>query len=176
MANKYIYIYIHTPLKFKSETLRPLLESTKSSNKEINSISLDYGSVELPKSSTRSVFSVVTWNDTIKKILEYFSFSHKWVCMKRVVAWFLLVKHIDSCIKIPVFQWCFAIYARFTNSLLLCQWKMHSSYFSYFKGTVIQIEKSPIKDRLRISKVSWKFCVPTIFNFAIIYPWNLLFS
>ena len=44
------------------------------------------------------------------------------------------------------------------------------------KGTVIQIEKALINDRLRVSKVSWKFYIPTIYNFAVIYPWNLVFS
>ena len=39
-------------------------EATKPSNKEINSVVLDD---ERPESSTRSVFSVVTWNDTTKK-------------------------------------------------------------------------------------------------------------
>ena len=42
------------------------------------------------------------------------------------------------------------------------------------KGTVMQIEKPLIKDRLGISKVFWKFRIPTIYNFAVIYPWNLL--
>ena len=37
------------------------------------------------------------------------------------------------------------------------------------KGAVMQIEKALINDRLRVSKVSWKFCIPTIYNFAVIY-------
>ena len=40
----------------------------------------------------------------------------------------------------------------------------------------MEIEKALINDRLRVSKVSWKFGIPTICNFAVIYPWNLLFS
>ena len=44
------------------------------------------------------------------------------------------------------------------------------------KGTVMQIEKALINYRLCISKVSWKFRIRTICNFAIIYPWNLLLS
>ena len=43
------------------------------------------------------------------------------------------------------------------------------------KGTVMQIEKAPIQDRLCISKASWKFRISTIYSFSIIYPWNLLF-
>ena len=43
------------------------------------------------------------------------------------------------------------------------------------KGTVKQIEKALINDRLRVSEVSWKFCISTIYNFAVIYSWNLLF-
>ena len=37
------------------------------------------------------------------------------------------------------------------------------------KGTVIQIEKALINDRLRVSKESWKFRITTIHNFAVIY-------
>ena len=37
------------------------------------------------------------------------------------------------------------------------------------KGTVMQIEKALINNRLRVSKVSRKFRIPTIYNFAIIY-------
>ena len=44
------------------------------------------------------------------------------------------------------------------------------------KGTVMQIEKALINDRLHVQKVSWKFLITTIYNFTVIYPWNLLFS
>ena len=44
------------------------------------------------------------------------------------------------------------------------------------KGTVMQIEKVLINDCLRISKLSRKFRMPTIYNFEVIYPWNLPFS
>ena len=44
------------------------------------------------------------------------------------------------------------------------------------KGTVMQIEKAMINDRLRVLKVSWKFRIPHGYNFAVMYPWNLLFS
>ena len=44
------------------------------------------------------------------------------------------------------------------------------------KGTVMQIEKALLNDRLRVLKVSWKFLIPTIYNFAVICPWNLLFT
>ena len=40
----------------------------------------------------------------------------------------------------------------------------------------MQIEKALINDCLHVSKASWKFCIPTIYNFAAIYLWNLLFS
>ena len=45
-----------------------------------------------------------------------------------------------------------------------------------FKGTVMQIEKALINDPLRVPELSWKFRIPTIYNFVVIYPWNLLFS
>ena len=34
----------------------------------------------------------------------------------------------------------------------------------------MQIEKALINDRLRISKVSLKRRIPTVYNFAVIYP------
>ena len=40
----------------------------------------------------------------------------------------------------------------------------------------MQIEKALINDRLRVLKVSWKFRISAIFNFAVIHLWNLLFS
>ena len=42
------------------------------------------------------------------------------------------------------------------------------------KGTVMQIEKALIIDGLRISTATWKFRIPTIYNFSVIYPWTLL--
>ena len=44
------------------------------------------------------------------------------------------------------------------------------------KGTVMQMEKTLINDRLSVSNVCWKFRIPTIYNSAVIYQWNLLFS
>ena len=38
------------------------------------------------------------------------------------------------------------------------------------KGTVMQIEKALINDRLRVSKVSWKLRILTIYSFAVIHP------
>ena len=40
---------------------------------------------------------------------------------------------------------------------------------SLFIGTVMQIEKELMDDRLRVSKV---FRIPTIYNFGVIYWWN----
>ena len=36
------------------------------------------------------------------------------------------------------------------------------------KGKVMQNEKALIDDRLRVSKVSWKFLIPAIYIFAVI--------
>ena len=44
------------------------------------------------------------------------------------------------------------------------------------KGTVMQTGKALLNDHLRVSKVSWKFRILIIYNFAVIDPWNLLFS
>ena len=38
------------------------------------------------------------------------------------------------------------------------------------KGTVMQIEKVLINDRLHALKASAKFRIPAIHNFAVIYP------
>ena len=40
----------------------------------------------------------------------------------------------------------------------------------------MQIEKPLVNDHLRLSKVSWKFGIPTIQNFSVVYLWNMLFS
>ena len=40
----------------------------------------------------------------------------------------------------------------------------------------MQIEKALVNDHLHVLKVSWKLRFPTIYNFAVNYPWNLLFS
>ena len=45
-----------------------------------------------------------------------------------------------------------------------------------FKSTVMQIEKALINERLHVSKVFRKFTILVTYNFAVIYPWNLLFS
>ena len=46
----------------------------------------------------------------------------------------------------------------------------------HIKGAVMQIKKALVNDRLRVSKLSRKFCVPAIYNFPVIYPSNSLFS
>ena len=40
----------------------------------------------------------------------------------------------------------------------------------------MQIEKALINDRLRLSKVSAKFRIPTIYNFAVTFPVNFVTS
>ena len=52
----------------------------------------------------------------------------------------------------------------------------NTAFFFFLKGAVMQLEKVLINDRLRVSKVSWKFRIPTIYNFGVIYSWNLQFS
>ena len=42
--------------------------------------------------------------------------------------------------------------------------------YGLLKGTVMQIEKTQINDRLRVSKVFSKFRISTIYNFPVIYP------
>ena len=45
----------------------------------------------------------------------------------------------------------------------------YKKYLS-FKGTVKQVEKALINDRLRVLKVSGKLHISTVYNFAVIYP------
>ena len=45
---------------------------------------------------------------------------------------------------------------------------MHGIYC--IKGTAMEITAAPINDRLRVSKVSCKFPIPTIYNFGVIDP------
>ena len=40
----------------------------------------------------------------------------------------------------------------------------------------MHIEKALINDCLHVLKISWEFHIPTIYNFPVFYPWNLLFS
>ena len=39
----------------------------------------------------------------------------------------------------------------------------------------MKIERTLINDHLRVSKIFWKLCIPNIYNFAVIYLWNLQF-
>ena len=51
----------------------------------------------------------------------------------------------------------------------------HGKMFMYvwlLKYTIMQIERALINDCLRVSEVSWKFHIPIIYNFAVIYSWN----
>ena len=68
-------------------------------------------------------------------------------------------------------------YATFSESKTLVTPETQKSSESLFlwKGTVTQIEKAMINDCLRISKLSWKFHIPAIYNFVVIHPWNLRF-
>ena len=60
--------------------------------------------------------------------------------------------------------------------ILILEVTIDDPEYLLIKGTVMQIEKALIDNRLRFSKASWKFRIPTIYNFAVIYPWNLLYS
>ena len=48
--------------------------------------------------------------------------------------------------------------------------------YPYLKVQSCKLKKALINDHLHVSKVSWEFRITTIYNFAVIYPWNLLFS
>ena len=57
--------------------------------------------------------------------------------------------------------------------IFVIQWCVSNTQI---KCTVMQTEKALINDRVCVSKMSWKFRIPTIYDFAVIYPWNLVFS
>ena len=45
-----------------------------------------------------------------------------------------------------------------------------------FKDIAIKIEELKINDCLHVEKVCWKFHIQTIYNFAVIHPWNFPIS
>ena len=55
---------------------------------------------------------------------------------------------------------------------------LFDDYFFCFlpEDRLKQIEKTLMNYRWRVWKESWKFRIPTIYNFAVTYPWILLFS
>ena len=68
----------------------------------------------------------------------------------------------------------FFLWNKLPESVLLA--KYFISVNVVFKGIVMKTEKATINDRLRVSKVWMKISRPTVYNFAVIYLWNLLFS
>ena len=54
-------------------------------------------------------------------------------------------------------------------------WHQNSADYKVIKGTIMQIEKASINDRLRVSKVSWKLHIPTIYNFAVIFTLEICY-
>ena len=42
--------------------------------------------------------------------------------------------------------------------------------------TVMQTEKALKSDLLHVTKVSWKIRIPIMYNFAVVYSWNFIFS
>ena len=68
------------------------------------------------------------------------------------------------------FIFCFKLYYPIVDFIF-----NHLYVLSLFKDKVMQIERALINDHLRVPKVSWRFRIPAIYNFAVIYPWNLMF-
>ena len=59
---------------------------------------------------------------------------------------------------------------KLSNTLKEFVSKLATNCLSVLKGMVMQIVKTLITDRLRILKVSWKFRIRDIYDFAVIYP------
>ena len=86
---------------------------------------------------------------------------------KLVKNWFVPPSWIGS-MRTPM-EGCFCTLMAGFLFYLICLF-FKKTNFLYFKGTVMQIEKSLKNDRLRVSKVSWKFCILTIYNFCSNIP------
>ena len=61
------------------------------------------------------------------------------------------------------------------DKLEMIHWNVRQSICD-IKGTVMQIKKALKNNIFCVSKVSWKCCIPTIYNFTVIYPWRLPIS
>ena len=111
------------------------------------------------------------WFDVVPALFEYPTEREK----KQEMLFFILhcvrASWIPSCFIAPKL----VTFNRSYRSSQLQSYFMSviESYFmsvkSAFKGTVMEIKKVLINDRLGVSKVSWKLCIPTI-------PWDLIFS
>ena len=68
----------------------------------------------------------------------------------------------------------FDLYKEYKILQLVSEWIYNESLFVFLllKGIIKKTERALINDRLSVSKLSWKFYIPTIYNFAVIYPWN----
>ena len=73
----------------------------------------------------------------------------------------------------------FTLFFLLFNLIFRSQFYFFFSFFLFsflfpflFKATVMQIEKALINHCLRVSEVSWKFRILTIYNFAVIYLWK----
>ena len=64
----------------------------------------------------------------------------------------------------------FSILAGYKTEIFFSMIKHQTSRYSHANW------KSTDKWSISVSKVSWKFRISTIYNFAVIYPWQLLFS
>ena len=74
---------------------------------------------------------------------------------------------------LPVLRFTFQVY--YSYSIYLYQLNVYYMQL-ILKGTVVQIEKTLINDRLPVSKVSWKFRIPIPVKFAIFLKSNQLFK
>ena len=64
-----------------------------------------------------------------------------------------------------------------TNILIIWNWDNSWSTYCFHNPEDVDLSlKVMSNDRLRVSKVSWKFRISTFYNFAVIYPWNFPFS
>ena len=68
--------------------------------------------------------------------------------------------------KIFIKKWSHADYIEWRIWVWKSLMEVRFRWFETLKGTVMQIKKAMINDRLPVSKVSWRFRIPTIYNFA----------
>ena len=116
-----------------------------------------------------------------KAALKYFVIftgKYLWWSVLLIKAWNVIKKRLQHrCFPVNIAKLLRTpILKNICERLLLLPEKIYIFPMYEFKGTVMQIEKALMDDCLHVSKLSWKFRIPTNYNFAVIFPWNELFS
>ena len=98
------------------------------------------------------------------------------VIKKRGSSLYIMTKQINKLLWIKSLILFLVFFIKFIFKKIYCFLVTAQTRKFAFKSIVMQTEKTLINDPLRVSKISWKFRIPIAYNFAVIDPWNLLFS